>query len=216
VNTLRNLLLSVALICVPVAGVLGYQTFMNPAAAVEPVAVFGDMQPFQSITSAVQDIAATGDLAAAKNRIKDLETAWDEAVPTLRPVNADAWGNVDSAIDGALHALRAATPTQPAVLTSLKDLQATLADPFAGASGGASGPTLVAGIAVTDAQGHALPCEVMLTSLTEGLASAPLTDADQTTVADLQTKATERCNADDDARADAFTAQALAILAATN
>ena len=82
-------------------------------------------------------------------------------------------------------------------------------------SAAASAPVdavLVAGIAVTDANGRALPCEVMLKSVTDGLASAKLSDAENSAVVDLQTKATERCNADDDQHADTFSAQALALV----
>lgn len=72
----------------------------------------------------------------------------------------------------------------------------------------------VSGIAVTDDAGRALPCEVMLTALSDGMTTATLSDADMAAVTGFQTKALERCNADDDARADGFSAQALVILAA--
>lgn len=52
----------------------------------------------------------------------------------------------------------------------------------------------------------------MLKSVTDGLASAKLSDAEKAAATDFQTKATERCNADDDQRADAFSAQALALV----
>ncbi len=70
---------------------------------------------------------------------------------------------------------------------------------------------LVSGIAVTDETGRALPCEVMLKTLREALAAKPPAAA-ATQVSDLQAKALERCNADDDRNADAFTAQALALV----
>ncbi len=71
-----------------------------------------------------------------------------------------------------------------------------------------TGAQLVNGIAVTDDTGHALPCEAMLSDLTTALDGMTATPA----VIDLQAKALERCNADDDTRANAFTAQALALL----
>ena len=56
-----------------------------------------------------------------------------------------------------------------------------------------------------------VPCEDMLKTLTETLKTAKLNDADMKAVTELQTKGTERCNADDDKRADAFFADALKL-----
>ena len=57
-----------------------------------------------------------------------------------------------------------------------------------------------------------VPCEDMLKTLTETLKTAKLSDADMKAVTELQTKGTERCNADDDKRADDFFAQAMKII----
>jgi hypothetical protein len=54
----------------------------------------------------------------------------------------------------------------------------------------------------------------MLKKVADGLATTAIAAADKTAVTDFQTKGLERCNADDDARADGFSAQALALLAA--
>ena len=70
---------------------------------------------------------------------------------------------------------------------------------------------MVQGIAVTDAGGHALPCEVMIDAVRATPQDA-LSASDKAKVVDLQTKATERCNADDDQHADEFSAGALALL----
>ena len=56
------------------------------------------------------------------------------------------------------------------------------------------------------------PCEDMLGQLRAALATATPNDADKAAIADLQAKGIERCNADDDKRADDFFAQALKIL----
>ncbi len=74
------------------------------------------------------------------------------------------------------------------------------------------GATLVQGIAVTDENGHALPCEAMLATFRDALATATLADTDRATATDLQSRGTERCNADDDTRADDFFAQGLALM----
>lgn len=64
----------------------------------------------------------------------------------------------------------------------------------------------------TDANGRALPCEVMLETFRSKLATTTLTAEQRQAVDTLQAKGTERCNADDDKRADDFFAQGLALM----
>ncbi len=90
---MRNLLLGVALITAPVAVfAAGYSYFRPVVPTVASAPSLGDMTPFEWIATDVQDIAGTGDMAAAELRITDLESAWDEAQPSLRPVNTVAHG----------------------------------------------------------------------------------------------------------------------------
>jgi hypothetical protein len=58
----------------------------------------------------------------------------------------------------------------------------------------------------------AVPCEDMLTSMREAKATAKLSSSDMKKVDDLEAKAVERCNADDDTRSDAFLSQAMKLL----
>lgn len=62
------------------------------------------------------------------------------------------------------------------------------------------------------AQAANVPCEDALKDLRAAEATAKLSDADKAKVAELETKGVERCNADDDKRADDFFAQAMKIL----
>jgi hypothetical protein len=215
---MRNLLLSTVLIILPVGlFAAGYTILTPPASTAQTASVdagpsLGDMSPFAVITTDVQKIAETGDLTAARTRITDLETAWDAQEKTLRPVNTTAWGNVDAAVDDALHALRAHTPDQTAVDAALSALRNALADPAgAGALTGGS-VVLVSGVATTDAGGRPLPCETMLATFRIARAAAIIPDANVATIHALQAKGTERCNADDDARADDFFAQGIALM----
>ncbi|MCA2009966.1 hypothetical protein LCM17_00550 [Cereibacter sphaeroides] len=210
-SPLRNLALSLALIGVPAGGFALAEAWIAPAsapaAATASAATLGDMSAYQAIVTDTQTIAATGDLAAAETRITDLETLWDQNASALRAMDANAWGNIDGAADDAFAALRARTPDAAQVTTTLAALQTALANPTpTTAQGGVE--QMVSGIAVTDANGRPLPCETLIGQLRTELAgrTAP------TGVADLQARALERCNADDDAHSDAFAAQALAQL----
>jgi hypothetical protein len=204
----RQFLLAAVLVFGAVALFFVGRAVLAPDLALAASASLGDLQPMQAIVTDVQGIVGSDDLGAAKTRITDLETAWDDAEAEMRPKDPAAWGKVDDAIDAALSALRKGNPDAGEAGQVLQALQEVMADPSGGAATG--GLVLVGGIAVTDETGHPLPCEDMLGQVRDARAAASVTDP--AALDDLVAKATERCNADDDRNADGFSAAALKLL----
>ncbi|MFC3695608.1 hypothetical protein [Chenggangzhangella methanolivorans] len=69
-----------------------------------------------------------------------------------------------------------------------------------------------AGCFASFAYAAAVPCEDKLVELRAAIAKTTLGDADMKPVKTLEAKGVERCNADDDKRADAFFDDALKLL----
>ena len=57
-----------------------------------------------------------------------------------------------------------------------------------------------------------VPCEDALKAMRAAKETSKLSDSDAKKVADLETKGVERCNADDDKRADQFFGEAMKVM----
>lgn len=71
-----------------------------------------DIATFRMITQDTFNKVRAGDQAGATTRVTDLETAWDNAQSTLKPMDEPAWSILDSNIDAVLRALRSSSPDQ--------------------------------------------------------------------------------------------------------
>ena len=127
-NSIKQILLAIALIAVPVGLFSGYElATTNGAAAAQ--SGLGDLSKFKAIVADVRGMVDKGDIAGGAKRITDYETAWDQAETAIRPLNQTQWGNIDSANDAAFSAIRKSNPDAAAVKAALATLMATLNDP---------------------------------------------------------------------------------------
>lgn len=211
---MRNLVAALLLAGAPLAA-LPFALAAATGAYAATVTELGDLAPLAAIAADTMALTRTGDLAAAQTRITDFESAWDRAAGAMQPLSPARWGAVDVAADVAIESLRAPNPSQPNAEAALAGLIAELDNPGAGLPAATAGAPVAAAavavaFAVTNADGSPLPCEVALKSVREAAASK--TPSDQPAFDTAMSKGLERCNADDDKRADGFFADAFGLL----
>ncbi|MCV7345993.1 COG4705 family protein [Mycolicibacterium rhodesiae] len=107
----------------PVAGAMTLPGNPQPATAHFPAP---EIARLRSIVDATLVRVKAGDQSGAKTTITELETAWDADESTLRPMDGSAWSRLDSQIDQALHAVRAAKPDTSSQIASLTALTKSL------------------------------------------------------------------------------------------
>ena len=85
-----------------------------------------DLALFRTIATDTLAKVTAGDQSAAKARITDLETAWDNNQSTLQPAAPYAWSVIDHQIDAALRAVRSSAPSVDDEKRALSTLLTTL------------------------------------------------------------------------------------------
>jgi uncharacterized membrane-anchored protein len=106
----------------------GSTTQVQPLAPGQAVASFptSELNTFRTITGDTLALVQAGNQSAALNRIKDLETAWDDDQSRLQPMDPTAWTALDGEIDAVLKSIRAGNPDPATEKQALSTLLASL------------------------------------------------------------------------------------------
>jgi hypothetical protein len=89
----------------------------------------GDLSSFHEMTQATFDSINAGDWSGANDHADEIEYAWDQAESRLKPMNTEAWTNLDNAIDEVLREIRAIRPDQLGARSALQKLLSKIANP---------------------------------------------------------------------------------------
>ncbi len=87
-----------------------------------------DLAPFTTITQDMLGQAKASRQDQLQNRAGDLESAWDDAVPTLQAKNPGGWTTLDGKIDTVLKRVRTSSPDPAGQTAAITELQTALAE----------------------------------------------------------------------------------------
>ena len=86
----------------------------------------GDVTTFRTLTQDMLTKVKANDQAGATAAAKKLETAWDDAQPTLEPMDGGTWTAIDGRIDAVLTSIRGLDPDPTTEAQTLDDLLSAL------------------------------------------------------------------------------------------
>jgi hypothetical protein len=199
---MKNIPAALAIAVMPIAA---SSLMIAPTYAAVSVSEPGDLSPLGAFASDTLDLATKGSMADATKRITYYETAWNAEASRFDALNHAKWTVIDDASNAAPSALRSNPAVTGDVIAALNALIAAPDNPAM--------PIEVAAVTTTtDGNGRPLACEDMLAKVRTAAAAAAPAAADKAKFDELQSKGIERCNADDDKRADDFFGQALDLI----
>ena len=124
----RVLIQTIAVICIFVLfGGSGYAIRQTSLANNADSSIsWSDLSEFGTIEEDVLTLVNHSDFAAAKTRVNDLETAWDQSSAVLKAADKERWTRADAGIDTVLHEIRANKPNRDASKRALENSMNTL------------------------------------------------------------------------------------------
>jgi len=126
---MKKWLLPLALFATPV--LLPIIMSGSTAYAAELAGKLGDLSSLETIAHDTLVLVDKGEIKAAKKRITDFETAWDQAEKTLYPKDKAEWSVIDDAADAAINSLRTKKPNPMEAQKTVSALLDTLKHPVA-------------------------------------------------------------------------------------
>lgn len=85
-----------------------------------------DLAPVTTISADIQTLVQSGQQKDATARADDLETAWDDAAPSLQAKNPERWTALDGQVDAVLKSVRANKPDSAREMTTVGALVSSL------------------------------------------------------------------------------------------
>ncbi|MDQ1647972.1 MAG: hypothetical protein QOG60_29 [Frankiaceae bacterium] len=98
---------------------------LAPGQQAQPLTA-ADLAPITAISTDIRGLVQAGQQKDAAARADDLETAWDNAAPSLQAKNPEQWTALDGQVDAVLKSVRKSKPDNATELTTVNALLSSL------------------------------------------------------------------------------------------